>query len=113
MAYKPPFTRAPGGASPAGPATLRRATPSLVLRELHAAMPEQAYGLRGMPVPDPGERVADIARGPASGDRRMTTAVAQVGEWLGLGGSILANLFNNHIIDDPTAIMDLPRPAPY
>jgi predicted NBD/HSP70 family sugar kinase len=139
---------------------------------VRAAMPEQAYGLPGMPVPDPGERVADIARGLASGDRRMMTAVAQVGEWLGLGGSILANLLNprviviggyfaslaqwllphaqdqlqrlvvaapaaqwrfvastlgfgaasrgaasmvvNHIIDDPTTIMDsLPRPAPY
>ncbi len=65
---------------------------------VRAAMPEQAYGLPGMPVPDPGERVADLARGLASGDRRMTTAVAQVGEWLGLGGSILANLFNPRVI---------------
>ncbi|NJP92400.1 ROK family protein [Nonomuraea sp. FMUSA5-5] len=63
-----------------------------------AAMPEQAYGLPGRPVPDPGERVADIARGLAAGDRRMTMAVAQVGEWLGLGGSILANLFNPRVI---------------
>lgn len=65
---------------------------------VRAAMPEQAYGLPGMPVPDPGERVADLARGLASGDRRMTTAVAQVGKWLGLGGSILANLFNPRVI---------------
>ncbi|MBB2747472.1 UNVERIFIED_ORG: putative NBD/HSP70 family sugar kinase [Microbispora rosea subsp. rosea] len=65
---------------------------------VRAAMPEQAYGLPGMPVPDPGERVADIARGLASGDRRMMMAVAQVGEWLGLGGSILANLFNPRVI---------------
>ncbi|MEU7943005.1 ROK family transcriptional regulator [Microbispora bryophytorum] len=65
---------------------------------VRAAMPEQAYGLPGMPVPDPGERVADIARGLASGDRRMMMAVAQVGEWLGLGGSILANLFNPRAI---------------
>ncbi|MEO3808071.1 ROK family protein [Sphaerisporangium sp. B11E5] len=115
--------------------------------------------------------VAAGTPGLASGDRRMTMAVAQVGEWLGLGGSILANLFNprviviggyfaslaqwllphaqdqlqrlvvaapaaqcrfvastlgfgaasrgaasmviNHIIDDPTTIMDLPRPSPY
>ncbi len=28
----------------------------------------------------------------------MTAAVAQVGEWLGLGGSILANLFNPRVI---------------
>ncbi|MEU6415655.1 ROK family transcriptional regulator [Microbispora sp. NPDC046933] len=65
---------------------------------VRAAMPEQAYGLPGMPVPDPDERVADIARGLASGDRRMMMAVAQVGEWLGLGGSILANLFNPRVI---------------
>ncbi|MBO4274246.1 ROK family transcriptional regulator [Microbispora triticiradicis] len=65
---------------------------------VRAAMPEQAYGLPGMPVPDPDERVADIARGLSSGDRRMTQAVAQVGQWLGLGGSILANLFNPRVI---------------
>ncbi|MEV7809092.1 ROK family transcriptional regulator [Microbispora sp. NPDC088329] len=65
---------------------------------VRAAMPEQAYGLPGMPVPDPGERVADIARGLASGDRRMMQAVAQVGQWLGLGGSIVANLFNPRVI---------------
>src|SRR5690606_41830636 len=65
---------------------------------VRAAMPEQAYRLPGMPVPDPGEPVADLARGLASGDRRMTTAVAQVGKWLGLGGSILANLFNPRVI---------------
>ncbi|MFB4271591.1 ROK family protein [Nonomuraea sp. GTA35] len=63
-----------------------------------AAMPEQAYGLPGRPVPDPGERVADIARGLASGDARMMKAVAQVGQWLGLGGSIVANLFNPRVI---------------
>ncbi|WP_043629167.1 ROK family transcriptional regulator [Nonomuraea candida] len=63
-----------------------------------AAMPEQAYGLPGRPVPDPGERVADIARGLAAGDVRMMKAVAQVGQWLGLGGSIVANLFNPRVI---------------
>ncbi|MEV0631062.1 ROK family protein [Nonomuraea wenchangensis] len=65
---------------------------------VRAAMPEQAYGLPGRPVPDPGERVSDIADGLAAGDPRMTAAVAQVGEWLGLGGSILANLFNPRVI---------------
>ncbi|GAA1521566.1 hypothetical protein GCM10009677_63300 [Sphaerisporangium rubeum] len=40
----------------------------------------------------------DIARSLSSGDRRMMMAVAQVGEWLGLGGSILANLFNPRVI---------------
>ncbi|MFI6317475.1 ROK family protein [Nonomuraea sp. NPDC050556] len=65
---------------------------------VRAAMPEQAYGLPGMPVSDPDERVADIAKGLAAGDQRMARAVAQVGEWLGLGGSILANLFNPRVI---------------
>ncbi|MBO4270222.1 ROK family protein [Microbispora triticiradicis] len=34
----------------------------------------------------------------AAGDRRMMQAVAQVGQWLGLGGSIVANLFNPRLI---------------
>jgi hypothetical protein len=85
MAYKPPFTRAPGGAPPAGPATLRRANFSLVLRE-HASLSR-----------------ADIAQatGPAS--------------TLGFGAASrgAASMVINHIIDDPTTIMDLPRPASY
>ncbi|MER7503958.1 ROK family transcriptional regulator [Nonomuraea pusilla] len=58
------------------------------------AMPEQSYGVADELVPDPEERVMEIARGLASGDRRMLDAVAHVGRWLGLGGSIIVNLFN-------------------
>lgn len=65
---------------------------------VRAAMPEQAYGLYGVPVPDPEERVTEIIRGLAAGDPHMLEAVAQVGRWLGLGGSILANLFNPRVI---------------
>ncbi|WP_308170250.1 ROK family transcriptional regulator [Acrocarpospora catenulata] len=62
------------------------------------AMPEQAYQLPGLPVSDPEERATEIARGLAAGDPRMLEAVAQVGRWLGLGGSIVANLFNPRVI---------------
>jgi predicted NBD/HSP70 family sugar kinase len=65
---------------------------------VRAATPDQAYGLDGVPTPDPEERVTEIARGLADGDRRMAAAVAEVGRWLGLGGSILANLFNPRVI---------------
>ncbi|MBP2705021.1 helix-turn-helix transcriptional regulator [Microbispora sp. RL4-1S] len=102
MAYKPPFTRASGGAPPTGPATLRRANLSLVLRErasLSRADIAQATGLHRATVSN---LIADIARGLASGDRRVTMAVAGA-----------ASMVINHIIDDPTTIMDLPRPTPY
>ncbi|GAA4236190.1 putative NBD/HSP70 family sugar kinase [Streptosporangium album] len=62
------------------------------------ATPDQAYGLGTAPVPDPEERVAEIARGLAGGDPLMLGAVAEVGRWLGLGGSILVNLFNPRVI---------------
>ncbi|MEO3859370.1 ROK family transcriptional regulator [Acrocarpospora sp. B8E8] len=58
------------------------------------AMPERPY----QPVTDPEERATEIARGLAAGDRRMLEAVAEVGRWLGLGGSIVANLFNPRVI---------------
>lgn len=61
---------------------------------VRTAMPEQSYELADELVPDPEERVMEIARGLASGDRRMLDAVAHVGKWLGLGGSIIVNLFN-------------------
>ncbi|MFC7387087.1 ROK family protein [Sphaerisporangium rhizosphaerae] len=63
-----------------------------------AAMPEQAYTLPGLPVSDPEERATEIARRLAAGDRGMLEAVTQVGRWLGLGGSIVANLFNPRVI---------------
>jgi predicted NBD/HSP70 family sugar kinase len=62
------------------------------------ATPDQAYGLGAVPVHGPEERVAEIARGLAEGDPLMIAAVAEVGRWLGLGGSILVNLFNPRVI---------------
>ncbi|GAA4559370.1 ROK family transcriptional regulator [Planotetraspora kaengkrachanensis] len=69
---------------------------------VRSATPDQAYGLDAgqgaVPTPDPEERVREIARGLAEGDERMVGAVAEVGRWLGLGGSILVNLFNPRVI---------------
>ncbi|MEU8381828.1 ROK family transcriptional regulator [Streptosporangium sp. NPDC048865] len=65
---------------------------------IRTAMPDQAYPPADLPVSDPEEHATKIARGLAAGDPRMTAAVAQVGRWLGLGGSILANLFNPRVI---------------
>ncbi|MCW2881973.1 MAG: hypothetical protein JWQ95_6073 [Sphaerisporangium sp.] len=65
---------------------------------VRAATPELAYELGTAPTPDPEERVAEIARGLAAGDPRVLAAVAEVGRWLGLGGSILVNLFNPRVI---------------
>ena len=65
---------------------------------VRAATPEQAYGLPGLPVPDPEERVTEISRGLAAGDRRMLEAVAHAGRWLGAGGAIVANLVNPRVI---------------
>ncbi|MFC6083655.1 ROK family protein [Sphaerisporangium aureirubrum] len=59
-----------------------------------AALPEGS----GPAVPDPEERAAQIAAGLAAGDPRMLDAAAQVGRWLGHGGSIIANLFNPRVI---------------
>ncbi|WP_440071154.1 ROK family protein [Streptosporangium sp. OZ121] len=65
---------------------------------VRTAMPDHAYRPADLPVSDPEEHATEIARGLAAGDRRMTDAVARVGRWLGLGGSILANLFNPRVI---------------
>ncbi|GII59690.1 transcriptional regulator [Planotetraspora thailandica] len=65
---------------------------------VRVAVRDQTYGLDGAPAPDPDERATEIARDLAAGDRRMADAVAEVGRWLGLGGSILANLFNPRVI---------------
>ncbi|GAA1295443.1 transcriptional regulator [Planotetraspora silvatica] len=65
---------------------------------VRSATPDQAYGLDTVPTPDPEERVREIARGLADGDERTMGAVAEVGRWLGLGGSILVNLFNPRVI---------------
>ncbi|MEO3814204.1 ROK family transcriptional regulator [Sphaerisporangium sp. B11E5] len=65
---------------------------------MRTALPERAHERAGPPVPDPEERAAEIAAGLAAGDPRMLEAVARVGRWLGLGGSIVANLFNPRVI---------------
>ncbi|WP_433430194.1 ROK family protein [Nonomuraea sp. CA-141351] len=65
---------------------------------VRAAMPEQAYELPGSPVPDPEERVAEMARGLTAGDPRMLAAASKAGRWLGLGGAIVVNLFNPRVI---------------
>ncbi|MFF3445057.1 ROK family protein [Streptosporangium sp. NPDC002721] len=65
---------------------------------VRTAMPEQAGQPADLPVSGPEEHATRIATGLAAGDRRMTDAVAQIGRWLGLGGSILANLFNPRVI---------------
>ncbi|MEU8382956.1 ROK family transcriptional regulator [Streptosporangium sp. NPDC048865] len=65
---------------------------------VRTATPERAYGPGSGPVPDPEERVAEIARDLAAGDRQTLVAVAEAGRWLGLGGSILVNLFNPRVI---------------
>ncbi|MEU4540796.1 ROK family transcriptional regulator [Streptosporangium sp. NPDC023825] len=65
---------------------------------VRTTMPDHAYQPAGLPASNPEEYATEIARGLAAGDRRMTDAVAQIGRWLGLGGSILANLFNPRVI---------------
>ncbi|MBP2708527.1 ROK family transcriptional regulator [Microbispora sp. RL4-1S] len=65
---------------------------------VRTAMPQQAYTPAGLPVSDPEERAKEISRGLVEGDRHMMYAVAQVGRWLGLGGSIVVNLFNTRVI---------------
>ncbi|WP_231515571.1 ROK family transcriptional regulator [Herbidospora cretacea] len=63
-----------------------------------AALMKAAHPETSLPASDPEERAIEIARGLTAGDSRMAEAVAQVGTWLGLGGSILANLFNPRVI---------------
>ena len=62
------------------------------------AMPSQAYGTHVSIVPDPQERSAQIARGLGAGDPQMLAAVSEAGRWLGLGGAIMASLFNPRVI---------------
>ncbi|GAB1824031.1 ROK family protein [Herbidospora sp. RD11066] len=52
----------------------------------------------GATVLDPETRVHQIASAAAAGDTRTLAALAEVGRWLGLGGSILVNLFNPRAI---------------
>ena len=60
--------------------------------------PDAAYGLERGPLPDPQDRVAEVARRLAAGDRAARHAVTDVGTWLGFGSAILVNLFNPRAI---------------
>jgi predicted NBD/HSP70 family sugar kinase len=62
------------------------------------ATPDAASGHGRAPIADPQERIAEIARRLASGDRAVAEAVAEIGRWLGHGGAILVNLFNPRVI---------------
>ncbi|WP_212735490.1 ROK family transcriptional regulator [Herbidospora galbida] len=57
-----------------------------------------ALGPAGATSPGPDARVNSIASAAAAGDARTLDALAEVGRWLGLGGSILVNLFNPRAI---------------
>ncbi|GAA0380514.1 transcriptional regulator [Acrocarpospora corrugata] len=65
---------------------------------VRAATPERAYELGAAASPDPEVRMKEISRALAAGEPRTLAAVAEVGRWLGLGGSILVNLFNPRVI---------------
>jgi predicted NBD/HSP70 family sugar kinase len=60
------------------------------------AAPDLAYGTG--PTRDPDERLATVLSRADAGDRRTSAALAEVGRWLGLGASILVNLFNPRVI---------------
>ncbi|WP_327047901.1 ROK family protein [Microbispora sp. NBC_01189] len=62
------------------------------------ATPDRAYGMGRQVVRDPEERLAEIEQRRAEGDPRVDAAVAEVGRWLGLGASVLVNLFNPRVI---------------
>ncbi|MEV0570179.1 ROK family transcriptional regulator [Dactylosporangium sp. NPDC050588] len=66
------------------------------------ATPDAAYDLDRQVdtdrISDPQERVAEVARRLAAGDRAAVDAVAEIGTWLGHGGAILVNLFNPRVI---------------
>ncbi|WP_246269056.1 ROK family transcriptional regulator [Acrocarpospora macrocephala] len=65
---------------------------------VRAATPDRAYERGAAAPPDPEVRVKEISRALAAGEPRTLAAVAEVGRWLGLGGSILVNLFNPRVI---------------
>ncbi|GAA1009959.1 ROK family transcriptional regulator [Acrocarpospora pleiomorpha] len=65
---------------------------------VRAVTPDRAYGQGAAASPDPEVRVKEISRALAAGEPRTLAAVAEVGRWLGLGGSILVNLFNPRVI---------------
>ncbi|MDP9280768.1 MAG: ROK family protein [Chloroflexota bacterium] len=47
---------------------------------------------------DPADAVAEIVRRAAAGDEKTLCALSEVGKWLGVGASILANIFNPEVL---------------
>lgn len=64
---------------------------------LRQAAPDLDDALRSG-VMDPEDRVAEIVRRVDAGEARTVTALAEVGRWLGVGASVLVNLFNPKVI---------------
>ena len=64
---------------------------------LRQAAPDLDDALRSG-VMDPEDRVAEIVRRVEAGEARTVTALAEVGRWLGVGASVLVNLFNPRVI---------------
>ncbi|MER7460770.1 ROK family transcriptional regulator [Micromonospora sp. NPDC126480] len=63
------------------------------------AAPDHAYGRSDSgPVRVPEERLAEIERRQAAGDRRVEQALREIARWLGVGGAILVNLLNPRVI---------------
>lgn len=64
---------------------------------LREAAPDLGEALR-TGVMDPEDRIAEIVRRVDAGEARTVTALAEVGRWLGVGASVLVNLFNPRVI---------------
>ena len=47
---------------------------------------------------DPADAVAEIVRRAEAGDEKTLCALNEVGKWLGVGASILANIFNPEVL---------------
>jgi predicted NBD/HSP70 family sugar kinase len=47
---------------------------------------------------DPADAVAEIVRRAEAGDEKTLCALGEVGKWLGVGASILANIFNPEVL---------------
>lgn len=60
------------------------------------AAPDLAYGT--VPLRDPDERLSRVLHRAGQGDVRATAALQEVGRWLGVGASMLINLFNPRVI---------------
>jgi predicted NBD/HSP70 family sugar kinase len=47
---------------------------------------------------DPAEAVEEIVRRATAGDEKTLRALEEIGKWLGVGSSILANIFNPEVL---------------